>query len=359
MTAPFPDGLGRRASLRAELDALDVASPTPARVVAAHTERWLVVPADLSAPEGPAGIRPAGEPRLVPARGRLKDDTTTSGGIVTGDWVALDDAGAIAAVLPRASALVRKAIGAATAGQVLAANVDLVLIAEALPDPGVRRIERFAALARSAGLPAVLVATKADLATDARATAERVAAEAGVEDVVTLSTKAQGGASELAARLQPGTTVTVLGRSGAGKSSLVNALARTANLATGEIRLLDGRGRHTTVTRELVATPDGVLLLDTPGLREVATWDGPGDAFADIEELAAHCRFADCGHESEPGCAVRDEIDPDRLAVWRRMGAEQAALDERRSASRDRDARSKRHHQRDQIESRRRDGDWE
>jgi ribosome biogenesis GTPase len=140
------------------------------------------------------------------------------------------------------------------------------------------------------------------------------------------------------ASLYAGETVALLGPSGAGKSTLANALLGDDRQATGDVRASDGRGRHTTVARELLTLPDGALLIDTPGIREVGVWDGTGGAFADNDALAAGCRFADCRHETEPGCAVRGAVDDDRLEAARKLEREQAWVDDRRSAARAREA---------------------
>jgi ribosome biogenesis GTPase len=292
------------------------------RVLAHHRGRWLV--------EEPG--RP--EPRLLPARGRLRDDPPT-----TGDWVTIDSAGAIAAVRERHGVIVRRRAGTATAGQTLAANVDLALVTEPLPDPNDRRAERMVALASAGEVPAALVLTKADLDPDGQLTAARMARRLGLVDGLAVSARDGEGLALLRGLLTPGSTAVLLGPSGAGKSTLVNALLGEGRQATGEVRAGDGRGRHTTVTRELVALPTGALLVDTPGLREVGLWDGAGAAFADIDALAQDCRFADCRHESEPGCAVRAAVDDERIAAWRKLAREQAWVDDRRAAARERDRR--------------------
>ena len=287
------------------------------RVLAQHRGRWLVASDDEE------------EPRLLPARGSLRDNPP-----VTGDWVELDPDGAISAVAERRGTLVRRAAGDATAAQVLAANVDLALVVESLPDPSERRAERLAALALAGGVPAALVLTKADLAADGQAAAAQLARHLGVADGVAVSARDGSGLGILRTLLAPGATAALIGRSGAGKSTLVNALLGEDRQATRPVRAGDGRGRHTTVTRELIELPGGALVLDTPGLREIGLWDGPGDAFADIGELAAGCRFADCRHDTEPGCAVRDAVDPARLASWRKLEREQARLEDRKAAAR-------------------------
>jgi ribosome biogenesis GTPase / thiamine phosphate phosphatase len=280
------------------------------RVLAQHRGLWLV--------DGP---------RLVVARGRL--DITP----VTGDYVELDAGGAIAAVRERRGTVTRKAAGRATSSQVLAANVDLALVVEPLPAPNARRAERLAALAAAGGVPAALVLTKADL--DHEVEPARLARRLGLADAVAVSAATGEGVGVLRTLLPPASTAVLLGPSGAGKSTLVNALLGEQRQATGAIRASDGRGRHTTVTRELIALPNGAAVIDTPGLREAGMWDGA--TFTEIDELAAGCRFGDCAHESEPGCAVRAAVDPERLAAWRKLGREQAWVDDRRAASRARE----------------------
>jgi len=291
-------------------------SEAHARVLAQHRGLWLI--------EGP---------RLVTARGRL---ATTP---VTGDYVEIDSGGAIARVLPRAGTVTRRAAGRAVREQVLAANVDLALVVEPLPSPRVRRAERLAALAAAGGVPAALVLTKADLAP--AVAADRFARRLGLADAVAVSAATGEGLGILRTLLPPRSTAVLLGPSGAGKSTLVNALLGEQRQATGEVRASDGRGRHTTVTRELIALPHGASLIDTPGLREAGLWDAA--EFEDIDTLAAGCRFADCAHGSEPGCAVRTAVDPARLAAWHKLQREQEWVDDRRAASRAREARGRRH----------------
>jgi ribosome biogenesis GTPase / thiamine phosphate phosphatase len=286
------------------------------RVLAQHRGRWLVASDD-------------GEQRLLPARGALRETPP-----VTGDWVTIDPGGAISAVLQRRGTLVRRAAGDATAAQVLAANVDLALVVESLPDPNERRAERLAALALAGGVPAALVLTKSDLAEDAQAVAARMARRLGLADAVAVSANDGAGLGILRTLLVAGETAALIGRSGAGKSTLVNALLGEGRQATRPVRAADGRGRHTTVTRELIPLPWGALVVDTPGLRAIGLWDGAGEAFADVDELAAGCRFADCRHDTEPGCAVRDAVGPERLAAWRKLAREQARLDDRKAAAR-------------------------
>lgn len=323
-----PAGLGRRPGLDAELRALAGGEHLPARVLAAHRGRWLVAePGDPS-------------PRLVPARDSLR--AVEEGPPVTGDWVALDADGAVAAVLERHGAVVRRAPGAPTSAQVLAANVELALVAEPLPAPNLRRIERLVALAVAGGVPVALLLTKADLADhDAAEVAARLARSAGVADGIAVSALDGDGLDVLRTMLVPESTAVLLGPSGAGKSTLVNALLGVERQGTGPVREGDSRGRHTTVVRELIGLPGGSLLIDTPGIREAGLWDGMGDAYADVEALAATCRFANCTHVSEPGCAVRGAIEPGRLAAWQKLTREQAWIEDRRAAAREREERGR------------------
>jgi ribosome biogenesis GTPase len=317
-----PDvGVDRRPDLNAELTALGMDCLTAGRVLAQYTERWLV-----ATPGEQQHVR------LVPARGRLR--RATDGPPVTGDWVALDADDAIVAVLDRRGAIVRRAAGPVTDAQVLAANVDLALIVEPLPNPNPGRIERFAALATAGGVPAALILTKADLDPDAWQAATRLARRVGLIDAITVSATTGEGLGALRSILTSGATAVLLGPSGAGKSTLANSLLGADRQATGEVRAYDGRGRHTTVVRELLALPGGALLIDTPGIREVGLWDRADGAFADIESAAVNCRFTDCAHDAEPGCAVRSAVDPERIAAWRKLAREEAWIQDRKAATR-------------------------
>jgi ribosome biogenesis GTPase len=248
----------------------------------------------------------------------------------------------ITAILPRRGAFARKAPGDTerdrVEAQVLAANVDSAFIVMAAGrDWNPRRLERYLALAEEAGVRAVLVISKADLADDPEALlAEAASTASGVERTLVCAPEGRG-MQALAEHVERGKTIVLLGSSGAGKSTLLNALAGRALAATGEVRDDDERGRHTTTHRQLYRLPGGALVIDTPGLREVQLWadeESVDAVFGEIEEYAALCRFRDCRHEREPGCAVREalergDIDPDRYESWRKLRREVAYLDSR------------------------------
>jgi ribosome biogenesis GTPase / thiamine phosphate phosphatase len=236
-----------------------------------------------------------------------------------GDWVALRD-DTIVAVLPRRSAFSRKAAWAATEEQVLAANIDTAFVVSGLDgDLNLRRLERYLTLAWESGAGPVIVLTKADLCADVAAALLAVEPCAIGAPAHPVSNVTGAGLDQLEPYLSPARTIALLGSSGVGKSSLVNRLAGAEMQATRQIAE-DGRGRHTTASRQLVRLPSGALLVDTPGLREVQLWDADGgihEAFADVDELAAGCRFNDCSHTREPGCAVHAAIDEGRLPLAR------------------------------------------
>ena len=267
-----------------------------------------------------------GERRVVPSRAVHDAEL---GGPAVGDWVTLR--GELATeILPRRSAFVRTMAGRTSAAQVVAANVDVVLVVDALtPDARLRRVERYLAVAWSSGATPVVVLTKADLCGDVDAAVEAVREDALGVDVLPVSSVTGEGLAAVSALLGRGRTAAMVGPSGVGKSSLANALAGRAVAGTHEIRE-DGRGRHTTTARELHLLPGGGLLVDTPGMRELALYDdadGIETAYADVTELAASCRFRDCGHRGEPGCAVAAAIDdgrldPARFTAWRKLQAE-------------------------------------
>lgn len=249
--------------------------------------------------------------------------------VAAGDYVAVAD-GDVVAVLDRRTAVVRSSPDKASRRQVLAANVEFVLVTEPLVGPfRPRRIERLLVVAWASGALPIVVLTKADRCDDIEAALRQVASLAPGASVHALSALTGTGVAGLAAELAPATTAVLLGRSGAGKSTLANALSGGASLATQPVRD-DGKGRHTTVARELVVLANGALLIDTPGLRSIGVADSEdalGDAFSELEALASSCRFSDCRHSSEPGCAVSEaietgELDAARLDSYRRLQRE-------------------------------------
>ena len=256
---------------------------------------------------------------------------------VVGDWIVLDRHRTPLATLPRDSLLRRRAAGKEEREQAMAANVDLVLVVCGLDRP-VRtgRIQRTITIALDAGAESLVVLTKADkVGPEVAVEAELVAHEVDPDlEVVTLSARGGWGVDDLRERIGE-RTVALIGESGAGKSTLVNALLEGEVALEGEVREGDAKGRHTTTHRELHLLPGGGVLVDTPGIREVGIWtdtDAVADAFADIDELAERCRFRDCTHGAEPGCAVlaaveAGELAPERLDAWRALDAEAAAAE--------------------------------
>jgi ribosome biogenesis GTPase len=280
-------------------------------------------------------ITEAGEAEGL-ASGRLFKTAADADRPVAGDWVAAEPRGdrlLIGHVLPRATAFVRKAAGPRGGAQVVAANADLAfLVASLNGDLNPRRLERYLATAYESGAQPVIVLTKADLARDLPAAVAEVEAIAFGAPVLTVCALSGQGLDSFAAHLRPGCTAVLLGSSGAGKSTLLNALAGETRMATAAIRADDDRGRHTTTHRELVLLPSGGLLLDTPGMRELGLWEaeaGVSAVFEDVETLAGQCRFSDCRHQGEPGCAVRDalaagDLGEDRLHAYEKLQAELA-----------------------------------
>jgi len=240
-----------------------------------------------------------------------------------------DGTAAIHAVLPRSSMFIRRAAGDATDGQVVAANVDVVFLVAGLDgDFNLRRIERYIAAGWESGAQPVVVLNKSDLAANLEDTIAEVQAIAPGVPVVALS--ALAGVESLAPWLGPDRTIALLGSSGVGKSTLVNALIGAERQATGPVREEDSRGRHTTTARELIVMPLGGVLIDTPGMRLLGLWssgDGVSEAFSDVEEIAGRCRYRDCVHDQEPGCAVREAVadgalGADRFASWQKLQKE-------------------------------------
>ncbi len=280
--------------------------------------------------------------KLVTIPGRLR----AAGEVpVVGDFVLATpaDEPAVVRVLRRTSKLSRGAAGRAEAEQVIAANVDVVFVVHGL-DAGVkaRRLERELAAVHASGARPVAVLTKTDLADGAAEVQEYVdeaVAAAGGATVLAASGRTGEGVDAIRALLAPGLTGAFVGPSGAGKSTLVNALLGERLQATEEVRERDARGRHATTGRRLFALPGGGAIVDGPGIRELKLWDPAGiaEVFDDVTTLAALCRFRDCRHEDEPGCAVRDAVDdgrldPERVESYLKLEAEARSAQERRAA---------------------------
>src|SRR6266545_484185 len=297
----------------------------PARVSLEHTHIYRVLTANAE--------------YLARVAGRLRHGASGRADFpAVGDWVVLEPPlssgeARVRAVLPRATRFSRRAAGNPTEEQVVAANVDVVFLVSGLDaDYNPRRIERYLVTARDSGASPVIVLNKADLVDDPGAyVAEAQGLAAGVP-VHAVSAKDPGSLAPIRAHLLRGRTAALLGMSGVGKSSIANALMGEEVLRTREVRESDSRGRHTTTGRQLVLLPSGGILIDTPGMRELQLWEtgeSVAGAFADIDALAEGCRFRDCRHGSEPGCAVTDAVAAGtlpgaRLESFRKLQQEQA-----------------------------------
>lgn len=264
--------------------------------------------------------------------------------VAVGDFVVVSDDGErVETVLDRHSAFVRRASfeGQRAVAHTLAANIDVVMLVHALTaPPNQRRLEREMVLAWDSGARPVVVLTKTDLVPDFAASVAALQDVAPDVDVVTASGITGDGVERLRAYAAGSGTIALLGASGVGKSTLVNSLVGHGRMATGLVREGDGKGRHTTTAAELISLPDGGWLIDTPGVRAVSLWSsgtGIERAFADVFELMDHCRFRDCKHEQEPGCAVTDAVnsgalDPRRLDSMKRLVAEEASIEDEQKA---------------------------
>lgn len=304
----------------------------PARVAEEHRDRYVIYGAD-----GEHAAEVAGRLRYT-ASSRLDFPAV-------GDWVAVqpngDSTAIIHAVLPRRTVLLRKAAGILTEAQILAANLDtLFIVTDVDKDFNPRRLERYLTLARESKVQPVILLNKADLNDAAAELVRSVAAVAGGASVLTTSALEGSGVEALRKYLGVGSTSAFIGSSGVGKSTLINQLLGEERLKTSSIREDDGRGRHTTTWRELLLIPEGGIVIDTPGMREVQLWadeESLDASFHDIEEIAATCRFADCKHQAEPDCAVRialedGTISEERWASYGKLRRELRHLEMQQSA---------------------------
>ncbi len=314
---------------------------TSARVVAEDRGSYLVIGA-------------GGEQRAaVSGRFRFDADEDPAAFPAVGDWVVVEGGmtgeTVIHALLPRRSALIRQAAGRKTAAQVVGANLDVVFVVASLNgDLNPRRLERYVAVAWESGAAPVVLLSKADLGADIAGALLAVEGIAAGAEILVVSSFDGRGVEDVRARIGPGRTAAFVGSSGVGKSTLLNRLAGADVAAVREIREDDARGRHTTTRRQLHVLPSGSLVLDTPGMRELALWDGDGldRTFGDLDELVARCRFGNCQHHGEPGCAIAEaladgSLDRDRHASWQKLQRE-AAHHERRVDALSRNAERRR-----------------
>ena len=322
---PTLASLGWSSDFLRQLEPDEMETLTPARVTGVHRARLSVLTAN-------------GATELI-----LPPDLA-AGDVAVGDWVLADPAtGRAARLLDRRSRIFRRAAGDASREQLIVANVDTVFITTTCTEEfNEARLERYLALCHAGGVPPVFVLTKTDHADDPDAFLDRLRAIGPAVPAVALNAKASGAVAALRPWCGPGQTVAFLGMSGVGKSTLASALTGL-DLDTGEISSDQMRGRHTTTAREMHAIPGGGWLIDTPGMRELRLTDmaeGIDAAFAEIAALATECRFRDCSHGPEPGCAVQaavmaGEVDAARVERWKKLRAEDAghtasALDRRR-----------------------------
>lgn len=319
--------LGWDSYFEAQWREIPSAGCVPARVVSQHRGLWRV-----------AGNFEEcwGEPS-----GKLRKDSETGGDWpAVGDWVSAEVRAAqanlvIEHVLRRRSRFVRKTPGKQVTEQVIVANIDVVLVVAALDgDFNVRRIERYMAQCWESGARPAVVLNKADACTEPGELLAQMEAVAMSAPVFLVSAKIGDGVEALAGSFLKGQTIVLLGSSGVGKSTLVNRLLEQDRQSTSAVRESDSRGRHTTTSRELFLLPSGAMIIDTPGLRELQLWnaaEGLAQTFADVDDFASQCRFTDCQHRSEPGCAVQGalaagSLDADRLESWQKLRREHEFL---------------------------------
>ncbi len=325
-------------------------TPRRERDFAVHAVAGLVPGRVVSEARGGARAQTAGGPvEVVVQRGFRRAAAGGADYPAVGDWLALEpmndpSTAALRAILPRTSTFSRGQAASAesVSQQVVAANVDTVLLVAALTaDYNLRRMERYLALAWSSGADPVVLLNKADLCPDVDARLRDVAAIAGDVPIHVVSARTGDGLGVLWRYVVPGATVALLGSSGVGKSTITNALLGEERQLVREVRADDDRGRHTTIGRELFLLPRGGALIDTPGMRSIGMWEsaeGLDRAFADIDALAAGCRFSDCAHDAEPGCAVQAAIasgvlPAERLTSRRKLEREIRSAEKRASAA--------------------------
>ena len=297
---------------------MEIAPPgaTPARVIADYGAEYMIHDGDT----------------VLRALARHVDPAV-------GDWVVLDG-GDIRGIVERRTLFSRRAAGDLNRRQILATNVDVAFVVVATTDVNVRRVERYLTIAWQSGASPVVVLTKADVSESVGAMrVELESVAAGCPVIVTSSVTGEG-IDAIERELQPARTGVLLGPSGVGKSTLINAILGTELMRTREIDQRSGEGRHMTSHRQLVLLPRAGMIIDTPGLREAQLWEGEdalGDVFDDIEALALRCRFSDCRHETEPGCAIKEalaegSLDPGRLQSYRKLQRELRAIAARSDA---------------------------
>ena len=281
-------------------------------------------------------IHEEGEQRASAANRLVREEGLPA----VGDWIGIDlTSNLIEALLPRRTSISRKEVWQATREQVLAANVDIAVLVQALPlDFNLRRLERYLAMAWESGAQPVVLLTKTDLVDDVQRYLDEVdTVTLGSCPVHAVSARTGDGLDELRAWLQLNKTAVLLGSSGVGKSTIVNALVGEELLATQEVREDDQMGRHTTTRRELILVPSGGVVLDTPGIRELQLWDADLEqTFGDVEEIGRRCRFSDCNHDREPGCAIREaladgSLASDRWQSYVKLQRELEAIEARRN----------------------------
>lgn len=263
-----------------------------------------------------------------------------------GDWVCVREGNVVTGILPRRTKLSRKEPGKGLREQVLAANIDLLFVVSGLDQEyNPRRLERYLVLAYESGARPIILLNKADLRADVDDVVRRTEAHAPGVPILALSALKQWGLEAIPRQIEEGQTAALIGSSGTGKSTIVNRLLGEERQSTTEVREADSKGRHTTTRREMIPMPGKWLLMDLPGLRELQVWADPeqiDSAFSEIPELAEHCKFRDCTHQQEPGCAVRGAgLDPHRLESYHKLKREVAFLEKQTNLQLARDTKKK------------------